>query len=306
MRNFNFVGNLKKCLMISAALFALIVVGMFVFGINLDIEFRGGSIITYSYDGDVDLGSFQKVANDATGTDTSAQKSENIVTGQQTIIISLPGNQSLSVEAMESVTESLRTEFPDNNIQTMEISNVNPTIGSEFLFKCLVAMAVASVFMIIYIAFRFRKIGGMSAGVASVLALIHDVIIAFGVFVLFRIPLNNNFLVVVLTILGFSINDTIVVYDRIRENQRLLPRSTSITEITNISINQSLKRTIVTTVIGNIALIVVSIVAIIFSVDTIQSFAFPLIIGLTSGLYSSLCLAGPMWVWWQERKAIAK
>jgi preprotein translocase SecF subunit len=155
----------------------------------------------------------------------------------------------------------------------------------------------------VYVAFRFKKIGGLSAGAMAVLALVHDVIVAFGVFVIFRIPINDNFIAVVLTILGFSLNDTIVIYDRIRENETLVGKQMGLGELMDLSVNQSFSRSLVTSVNAILAMIVVTVVAMIYSVDTIISFSFPLIIGLISGSYSSICLAGPLWVKWQEYKA---
>ena len=302
MTNFNFIGSLKKFLILSSAIFLAIIVAMFTMGVELDIQFRGGSIITYSYEGALNVEDFRKAVTDSVGVDVSAQGSENIATGQQTIVVSLPGNQNLSLDEMTSLIETLQTHFADNNVQAMEISNVDPTMGGEFFAKCLVAVGFASILMLFYIAFRFRKIGGFSAGAMAVLALVHDVIVAFGVFVIFGIPINDNFIAVVLTILGFSLNDTVVIYDRIRENENLLPKGTSIAELTNLSINQSFKRSLVAALAGLVAMVVVSAVAFIFNVDTIISFSFPLMIGLVSGSYSTICLAGPLWVKWQERK----
>uniref|UniRef100_S0DFI6 Protein translocase subunit SecF n=1 Tax=termite gut metagenome TaxID=433724 RepID=S0DFI6_9ZZZZ len=217
-------------------------------------------------------------------------------------MVSLPGTQSLSVEEMSALADNLHNTFAQNNLQTLEVSNVDPTIGNEFLAKCLVAVAFASVLMVVYVAFRFRKIGGLSAGVTAVVALIHDVVIVFGVFIIFRIPINDNFIAVVLTILGYSLNDTIVIYDRIRENERLQSRNADIGKLVDLSINQSFKRSLMTSITTVLAMVVVTVVASIFNVDTIISFSLPLIIGLVSGSYSSICLAGPLWVKWQENK----
>lgn len=117
--------------------------------------------------------------------------------------------------------------------------NVDPTMGKEFFTKCLVAVAFASLLMVVYIAFRFRKIGGWSAGAMCVVALVHDMIWVFAAFLFLRIPLNDNFIAAALTILGYSINNTIVIYDRVRENKRLLGGSTPLDELVNVSINQT-------------------------------------------------------------------
>ena len=301
--NIRFMANLKKYLIISGIIMAVIVAACFVRGINLDIQFRGGAILTYSYEGVLDQKLFTDIADEVVGVTTTLQLSENISTDQQTVVVSLPGTQSLNADEMVEMNERLFAAFADNNLQTLNVSNVDPTIGNEFLWKCLLAVVVASILMMIYVAFRFRKIGGLSAGAMAVVALVHDVLVVFGVFILFQIPINDNFIAVVLTILGFSLNDTIVIYDRIRENERLIGKAMPLRDLVDLSTNQSFQRSLVTSVTAIMAMVVVSVVALVYNVDSIMSFSFPLIIGLLSGSYSTICLAGPLWVKWQERKA---
>lgn len=301
----DFCGNAKKYLTLSAVLFAVIIIGLFVFNIQLDIQFRGGSMITYSYQGELDHSRFESVIGEELGNNINVQYSNDLATGTDTVILSLPGSQSLTADKLSDLTARAQQEFAENNLQTAEITNVDATIGNEFLVKCLFALLLAIVLMLLYVAWRFRKIGGFSAGAMGVVALVHDCIIIFGVFVLFRIPLNSNFIAAILTIIGYSLNDTIVIYDRIRENKRLFGNKMNIAELVNLSINQSLVRSINTSVTTIMAMVVVTVVAAIYGVDSIFSFSFPLILGLLSGTYSSVCLAGPLWVKWQQRKAAA-
>lgn len=307
MREFkiHFSGNLKKYLIFSGILFAVILVGLVVFGVELDIQFRGGSMITYSYTGDLNTEQFQSVVGEELGSNVNIQYSNDLATGMDTAIVSLPGSESLSADELSAVTAKLQASFPDNEVQTAEITNVDATIGKEFLIKCLFALLLAIVLMLLYVAWRFRKIGGLSAGAMGVVALVHDCFIIFGVFVLFQIPLNSNFIAAILTIIGYSLNDTIVIYDRIRENRRIHGGKMPVGELVDLSINQSLVRSINTSVTTVMAMAVVTVVALLFNVESIFSFSFPLIIGLSSGTYSSVCLAGPLWVKWQERKAAA-
>ena len=166
-----------------------------------------------------------------------------------------------------------------------------------------VAVAAAAVLMILYIAYRFRRMGGWSAGVFSVVALLHDVMYVFAAFVLFRFPIGDSFIAVALTILGYSINATIVVYDRIRENKRLLGSKVTVDEVVNVSINQSLTRSINTTVSTVIAMGTVCVISVIYHVESILVFSLPMLIGMVAGAYSSVCLAGPLWATWQNYKA---
>jgi len=179
---------------------------------------------------------------------------------------------------------------------------VDPTIGKEFFAKSIVAVVAASLLILVYIAVRFKKIGGWPAGSMAVVALVHDLIVVYGVFVVMRIPLNGNFIAALLTILGYSINDTVVIYDRVRENRQLYGNSMDFATLVNNSINQSLRRSINTTISTLLALGTVCVVSVVFGLDSIFTFAFPLIIGMISGVYSTICIAGPLWVEWELHK----
>ena len=175
-----------------------------------------------------------------------------------------------------------------------------PQTVRNFFFKCLVACAFAAIVTIIYIGFRFKKIGGLSAGCFAVLALIHDMCMVYGCFVIFRFDINANFMAVLLTILGYSINATIIVYDRIRENRRLLGKKMPLNELVNLSITQTMGRSVHTTVTTVLAMATVCVVCLICNITSIISFAFPLIIGMLAGVYSSNCIAPTLWVMWQD------
>lgn len=148
-------------------------------------------------------------------------------------------------------------------------------MGTKFLQKSLVAVVFALVLILAYIAYRFKKIGGLTGGMMAVLALLNDLMVVFGTFVLLRAPLDGNFIAAMLTILGYSINDTVVVYDRIRENRGLLGKKASFEELVNHSVNQSARRTIITTVTTVMALGVMCIVSKLYGLDSIFTFAFP-------------------------------
>ena len=184
----------------------------------------------------------------------------------------------------------------------VESTDVSPSAGKEFFSKCIVAAIFASVVLIVYIAVRFKNIGGWLAGLCAVIALFHDIIIVYGTFVIFGMEIDANFMAVVLTILGYSVNDTIVIYDRIRENKTLYKNKLSLAELTNLSTNQSLTRSINTSITTISAMLIVTIVAMVYGVESIISFSFPMMIGLISGTYSTICIAGPLWVWLEEKK----
>lgn len=305
MKNYKFdiVGSFKKVLLISMALFVAIIGGIFIRGVELDIQFKGGTILTYSYTGELHTDEVANKVNEFNLGNTTVTEANEVASSEdeKSLKVSIT-SQGLTPDQLSEVNKALGETFKDNNIKQMNISNVSPTIGKDFFAKSLVSIGFASVLMILYIAFRFRKIGGFSAGVMAIVALVHDIIIVFGVFVLLGFTIDNNFIAVVLTILGYSVNDTIVIYDRIRENRDIHGNKISYKDLVNLSINQSLTRTINTTVTTVLALSAVCIVAVVSNVHSIITFAFPMIIGMVSGVYSSLFIAGPLWVKWQERK----
>ena len=303
----NFIGNRKKFYTFSCALIAIVLVFCAVFGVKMDVEFKGGSMVTLSYEGDVDLPSLKSEIGSQLGQNDLTLQTGSDISGNQTLTVTLPGSQTLTTEQLDDMLTAINEAHPENNFEQNEVSNVNATIGKEFLFKSLVALVAACVLILAYVAFRFRKIGGLKAGSTAIVALLHDMFVVFGVFVLLRIPLNGNFIAALLTILGYSINDTVVIYDRIRENSALYgKKQMSLAELVNLSVNQSFARSLMTSITTCLALGVVCVVSVIYRLDSIYSFAFPLLFGMVSGVYSTICIATPLWVDWKNKKKAAR
>ena len=303
----NFIGNRKKFYTFSCALIAIVLVFCAVFGVKMDVEFKGGSMVTLSYEGDVDLPSLKSEIGSQLGQSDLTLQTGSDISGNQTLTVTLPGSQTLTTEQLDDMLTAINEAHPENNFEQNEVSNVNATIGKEFLFKSLVALVAACVLILAYVAFRFRKIGGLKAGSTAIVALLHDMFVVFGVFVILRIPLNGNFIAAVLTILGYSINDTVVIYDRIRENSALYSKKQmGLAELVNLSVNQSFSRSLMTSITTCLALGVVCVVSVIYRLDSIYTFAFPLLFGMVSGVYSTICIATPLWVDWKSKKKAAQ
>ena len=303
----NFIGNRKKFYTFSCALIAIVLVFCAVFGVKMDVEFKGGSMVTLSYEGDVDLPSLKSEIGSQLGQSDLTLQTGSDISGNQTLTVTLPGSQTLTTEQLDDMLTAINEAHPENNFEQNEVSNVDATIGKEFLFKSLVALVAACVLILAYVAFRFRKIGGLKAGSTAIVALLHDMFVVFGVFVILRIPLNGNFIAAVLTILGYSINDTVVIYDRIRENSALYSKKQmGLAELVNLSVNQSFSRSLMTSITTCLALGVVCVVSVIYRLDSIYTFAFPLLFGMVSGVYSTICIATPLWVDWKSKKKAAK
>ena len=303
----NFIGNRKKFYTFSCALIAVVLVFCGIFGVKMDVEFKGGSMITLAYEGDADLNDLKSTIGTELGKSNLTLQTGSDVSGNQTLTVTLPGSDTLTTEQLDNLLTAMNEQYPDNNFVQNEVSNVDATIGKEFLLKSVVALVAACVLILLYVAYRFRKIGGLKAGSTAIVALLHDMFVVFGVFVLLRIPLNGNFIAALLTILGYSINDTVVIYDRIRENSALYgKKQMSLAELVNLSVNQSFARSLMTSITTCLALGVVCVVSVIYRLDSIYSFAFPLLFGMVSGVYSTICIATPLWVDWKNKKKAAK
>ena len=303
----NFIGNRKKFYTFSCALIAVVLVFCGIFGVKMDVEFKGGSMITLAYEGDADLNDLKSTIGTELGKSNLTLQTGSDISGNQTLTVTLPGSDTLTTEQLDNLLATLNEQYPDNNFVQNEVSNVDATIGKEFLLKSVVALVAACVLILLYVAYRFRKIGGLKAGSTAIVALLHDMFVVFGVFVLLRIPLNGNFIAALLTILGYSINDTVVIYDRIRENSALYgKKQMSLAELVNLSVNQSFARSLMTSITTCLALGVVCVVSVIYRLDSIYSFAFPLLFGMVSGVYSTICIATPLWVDWKNKKKAAK
>ena len=299
----NFIGNRKKFYTFSCALIAVVLVFCGIFGVKMDVEFKGGSMITLAYEGDADLNDLKSTIGTELGKSNLTLQTGSDISGNQTLTVTLPGSDTLTTEQLDNLLAALNEQYPDNNFVQNEVSNVDATIGKEFLLKSVVALVAACVLILLYVAYRFRKIGGLKAGSTAIVALLHDMFVVFGVFVLLRIPLNGNFIAALLTILGYSINDTVVIYDRIRENSALYgKKQMSLAEL----VNQSFARSLMTSITTCLALGVVCVVSVIYRLDSIYSFAFPLLFGMVSGVYSTICIATPLWVDWKNKKKAAK
>lgn len=295
-----FSENKKKFFILSAVLVVLSFCTTFI-GVEVSIDFKGGTIVSYAYTGDLDETACQSAIEGILNTPVTLQKGESFDADTNILTVSFSYDSSLTLEQQESMLNIMLETYPDNQIEELESNDVSPSSGREFFAKCIVAVIFAAILLIIYIALRFKKISGWSAGVFTVITLLHDIIITYGSFVLCGFEIDSNFMAVVLTIFGYSINNTIIVYDRIRENQKLLGKDTSIAELVNQSASQTLRRSLRTSVTTVSTMIIISIVAYIFSVSSILSFSVPMTFGLIAGTYSSQCIAPTLWVWWNER-----
>ena len=274
-----------------------------IIGPKLDIQFAGGSMILYSVEGgQADAAGIETAIVDSIGRDCEVTISQDITTGGEQVNVSFAGNQAMTPEEQTQVTEACK-RLPDLGFELLSSSSVEASMGARFFQKCLVC---------------FANHGGVPAGLTSpcasarlaawpralplVIALMHDVLIAFCVFVVCGLDIDDIFIAVILTILGYSLNATIVVYDRVRENRRKMGPRVSYDEVMNLSMNQTLGRTVLTSLCTFLSLVVVLIVAMIYNIDTVVSFALPMMAGVAAGCFSSQFIAPNLFCMWQIHK----
>lgn len=372
----DFIKMRKIWIAVYAAIIVAAIIVLAVFGANLSIDFKGGTVLNYSFKDTIDLDKAEEVIEAAVGQKVSVSENENFISKAKSLVVTLPSvkvgvtedtkseilktlNANLATNkialksddnskdnnilftfegsiketdtvtkkieealgltgitvsqdvatktitvavpsAIEStVTAKLTKTFADNDIKNIGSNTVSGTIAGNFFLKCLVAVLLASILVVAYVGVRFRKIGGISAGMFALLALLLDCFMAFAASIFFRLEIDSNFMSVILTTLGYSLNDTIVVYDRIRENNKLYPEM-ELRELINTSVTQSLGRTIKTTVATFLAIIAIVVVAEFAGLSTLRSFAIPMAVGILSGCITSVCISSPLWYSWKK------
>lgn len=277
------------------------VAGCFTKGIRLDTQFTGGAVLSYSVSSEADTEMIQQAVEKQTNRPVTVQIKEDNLTGLKRLSVTLAGNGGMSPEQQAEVTEAINGTLEKADAKLSETFVVEPYIGAKALKNAGIAIALSTVFIVIYVWIRFSAISGLSAGITAMIALLHDALVVFFAFVLFGIPLNDAFVAVVLTVIGYSINDTIVIYDRIRENRKLDQKLPVVT-LVNESTTQTLGRSINTSFTTGLCVLIIMIASLVFHIESIMEFSLPMFFGIVTGCYSSICVAGTLWAAWEKRK----
>ncbi|KPL06413.1 preprotein translocase subunit SecF [bacterium SM23_57] len=287
----NFQGRRRVALTVSAILVVIGLVSLVIHGgPNYSIDFRGGTAITLRFSNPISESEVRTALNEINLGDSEV-KTISHASGHPDILIRVK-EANLETPAVQLVEGALTELFPDNPFDVRQVEQVGPKIGEELKGKAVWAIVVALIGIVIYISWRFEFKFAMGA----IVALIHDVLITLGVFSVLNFEISLAIVAAFLTIVGYSLNDTIVVYDRIRENVKKL-RASSYFDIINTSINETLSRTVLTS--GTTFVVV--LVLYLFGGQVIHNFAFALLVGVVVGTYSSIFIASPILLEWQQR-----
>ncbi|MFC1726086.1 protein translocase subunit SecF [candidate division KSB1 bacterium] len=285
--NYKFISNRKPAFILSITLIVVGLVFLIIRGPNYGIDFKGGTQIEFK---------FQKEANVSELRTSLArigyERSQIRNFGDNREILIYVDVQEEHEEVSNAIKDAISTDFSDNPYEVQRIESVGPKIGAELIRKALWAILVSLIFVNLYISWRFQ----FRFAVGAITALIHDVLIVLGIFTIFNMEISIDVVAGFLTIVGYSINDTIVVYDRIRENLKAIKRETY-ENIVNRSINETLSRTVITSGTTFIVLLILFL----FGGAVIRNFAFALLIGVIVGTYSSIFIASPVVVEWNIR-----
>ena len=286
--NIDFLGKRKFGAILSAILIIIGIVSLVLHGgPNYGIDFKGGSSIRLKFEKPIKIVTVRNVLSGI-----GFGKSEIKQIGEENELLIRVQQQENIGEASELITSELTQKIQENKFELREKDTVGPKIGSELRRSAIWAVLAALGLILIYISWRFE----FKFAVGAVIALFHDIIITLGVFSILNLEISLAVIAAFLTIVGYSLNDTIVVFDRIRENLKVLRREDYV-KIINSSINQTLSRTILT----SLTTFIVVIILFFFGGEVIHNFSFAILIGVIIGTYSSIFVASPVVVEWQLR-----
>ena len=290
--NVDFVGRLKYAVIFSLVVTLIILVSLALKGLNYGIDFAGGTLVQIKFHKTIPTDDIRVILNKIGIDDSVIQPF-----GTDEIVIRTAKTSSEMKGFSSLIEDSLNSTYGKDAFQVQRIESVGPKVGKDLTRKAILAVVFSWIGMLIYIALRFE----LPHAVGGIVGVIHDVIVVLGIFSIFRIEFTLTIVAALLTIIGYSIHDTIVLFDRVRENIRKDTKKTLRT-IVNDSINQTLSRTILT----SLTVVIVVAALYVFGGSVIHDFAFALLIGVIFGTYSSVFIAAPVVLAWNKFKPLSK
>jgi preprotein translocase subunit SecF len=283
----DFVGKSKISFGISLGLIVLSIILLITPGLNWGVDFTGGTLMERGFERPVTAGEIREVLGAVQLADIDLVKS--VIQPVENNRAALIRTQTLTSEQIQVIDDSLSKHFGE--VQARRTEMVGPVVGQELVKQALMALLLAAIGMLIYLSFRFEY----RFATVAVLAVLHDTLIVLGIFALLAKEINSPFIASILTVVGYSVNNTIVIFDKIRENMSFRKRE-SWAELANKSINETLTRSINTSLTTLLAVLALFF----FGGATIQDFVLALLLGIVVGTYSSVFVAGPLWVVWKD------
>ncbi len=280
------IKNRKIFFSISLIIIIIGIITMAVKGLNYGIDFTGGTLIQINLNKKVSVNDIKDIMSDydkdAHVIHSGAEKKEVIIKSKV----------DFSKKQKDEIVDKFKDKYNLKDENFTQFQKFSPSMGKKIKNKALISSLIAIVAMLLYITWRFE----FKFAIAAILALLHDVLITISVYAIFGIPVNGSFIAAILTILGYSINDTIVIFDRIRENARLMRKDPN-----DVLVNKSVKESLVRSINTSITTLAAVVTLYIFGVEDVKVLALPLIIGVITGTYSSLLIASPLWYVFMEK-----
>ena len=280
LRNINFVSKFNKANIISVIIFILSILFIIFKGLNYGIDFKGGTLIELRTEKSVNATSIRDSLNSLSLGDINVKKFGK----EGDYLIKVEEKKSNNNNLIPLIKKTLSDSL-NSDVDFRRVENVGPKVSSELLESSIIAISLALAAMLFYIWVRFE----WQFSVGSIIALFHDVVITLGIFSALSLEINLSIIAAVLTIVGYSMNDTVVIYDRIRENL-LKYTKINISDVANLSINETLSRTIITSITTLLALISIYVLG----GEILRGFSFAMILGVLVGTYSSIFVASPI------------
>ncbi len=290
MNKFSIVKHAKIFFSITAVVLIVGIVSMFTRGFNLGIDFTGGSILDIKFDQPVSVAQVRTVLSDhqlGSSVIQLGSSDQQVETSQSVLIRTGIISDSQRVEVMNDLTGRLGKN------EVLRVENVGATVGGDLVKSAIGAVVLSWVLMIIYITIRFE----LRFALAAIVALIIDVLVTLTWFSVLHLEIDSSFVAALLTVVGYSVNGTIVVFDRIRENLHTHRRSESLGDLVDASIWQTMTRSVYTTLTTLFAVVAIFL----FGGETIHNFSFAMLVGFSSGFYTSTFLAGSMWLFFRNK-----
>lgn len=274
---FHFIKLRKLWYTISVLIIIPGIISLSLQGLNPGIDFTGGSLLDLKFGKQTTIEQVRGVLNEFGLEGATIQQSD-----EDTFLIR---TRELTEEESAGVISELNNKLGEVTVQRDE--RVGPVMGRELIMKAFQALVLASVLIVIYVAWRFEY----KQGIAAIIAVLHDVLVVLGLFSIFQFEVDSSFVAALLTIIGFSLMDTIIIFDRVRENSLLKKKGEVLEDIINRSLWQTMARSINTTLM----ILVVLVALLLFGGATMRNMILALLFGITSGAYSSICNAAPLW-----------
>lgn len=287
MKQVKIVKHRKIYFAISLVFILVGIIFMATKGLNYGLDFTGGTAIGIDLEKEIDASEIREITN-------KYDKKANIIhVGSDKKEIMIKSSKNFSSKESMQLFNDFKKKYNLKSKEPLSVESIGASIGKEIQKNALISILIASVFMLIYISFRFE----FKFGLAAVLGLIHDLLIMVSVYAIFRFTVDSSFIAAILTITGYSINDTIIIFDRIRENTAK-GRVKSYEEVIDSSISQTIRRTLFTSITTLITLALIYVLG----VESIKVFSLPLLIGVAVGTLSSIFIASPLWYIFKTRE----